>query len=74
VIVGDAAVVKWATTSRTATSGAAPDQRAARRRLRGMPAPWGLVTWHTPGGAETLVANVDEYLPGAVDGGLGPST
>jgi maltokinase len=34
----------------------------------GMPAPWGLVTWHRPGGAETLVANVDEYLPGAVDG------
>ncbi|KAA0080559.1 aminoglycoside phosphotransferase [Mycolicibacterium sp. P9-64] len=34
----------------------------------GMPAPWGLVTWLPPGGAETLVANVDDYLPGAVDG------
>jgi len=33
-----------------------------------MPAPWGFVSWQPPGGAETLVANVDEYLPGAVDG------
>jgi maltokinase len=34
----------------------------------GMPSPWGLVTWRPPDGAETLVASVDEYLPGAVDG------
>jgi len=44
VIVGDAAVVKWAT------------------HLQQGPHPT------PPGGAETLVANVDEYLPGAVDG------
>jgi maltokinase len=69
VIVGDAAVVKWATHLQ---DGPHP----APRRISvlhdagfgGMPAPWGLVTWHSPGGAETLVANVDEYLPGAVDG------
>ena len=69
VIVGDAAVVKWATHLQ---DGPHP----APRRIGvlhdagfgGMPAPWGLVTWQPPGGAETLVANVDEYLPGAVDG------
>jgi maltokinase len=68
-IRGDAAVVKWATHLQ---DGPHP----APRRISvlhdagfgGMPAPWGLVTWHPPGGAETLVANVDEYLPGAVDG------
>lgn len=66
---GDAAVVKWATHLQ---DGPHP----APRRITvlhdagfgGMPAPWGLVTWQPPGGAETLVANVDEYLPGAVDG------
>ena len=69
VIVGDAAVVKWATHLQ---DGPHP----APRRISvlhdagfgGMPAPWGLVTWQPPGGAETLVANVDDYLPGAVDG------
>jgi maltokinase len=33
-----------------------------------MPSPWGLITWQPPAGAETLVASVDEYLPGVVDG------
>jgi maltokinase len=69
VIVGDAAVVKWATHLQ---EGPHP----APRRISvlhdagfdGMPAPWGMVTWQPAGGAETLVANVDEYLPGAVDG------
>ncbi len=28
----------------------------------------GLVTWRQSDGAQTMVANVDEYLPGAVDG------
>jgi maltokinase len=68
-LLGDGAVVKWATHLQ---DGPHP----APRRISvlhdagfgGMPAPWGLVTWHPPGGAETLVANVDEYLPGAVDG------
>jgi maltokinase len=69
VIVGDAAVVKWATHL-------ALGPHPAPRRIGvlrdagfgGMPAPWGLVTWAQPDGAETLVANVDGYLPGAVDG------
>jgi maltokinase len=69
VIVGDAAVVKWAT---HVQSGPHP----APRRIGvlrdagflGMPAPWALVTWAPNDGIETLVASVDEYLPGAVDG------
>src|SRR6476646_6269785 len=69
VIVGDAAVVKWATHL-------ARGPHPAPRRIGvlrdagfgGMPAPWGLVTWRPPDGAETMVANVDGYLPGAVDG------
>jgi maltokinase len=68
-ILGEAAVVKWATHLQ---DGPHP----APRRISvlhdagfgGMPAPWGMVTWQSPDGAETLVANVDEYLPGAVDG------
>ena len=69
VIVGDAAVVKWATHLQ---DGPHP----APRRLdvlrdagfAGMPAPWGLVTWQPRHGAPTMVASIDEYLPGAVDG------
>jgi maltokinase len=69
VIVGDAAVVKWATHL-------AHGPHPAPRRIGvlrdagfgGMPTPWGLVTWRHPDGAETMVANVDGYLPGAVDG------
>jgi maltokinase len=33
-----------------------------------MPTPWGVVTWTPRDGAETLVATVTGYLPGAVDG------
>jgi maltokinase len=69
VIVGDAAVVKWAIHFQ---DGPHPAPRRISvlhdAGFRGMPAPWGLVTWQPPGGAETLVANVDDYLPGAVDG------
>jgi maltokinase len=69
VIVGEAAVVKWATHLQ-------PGPHPAPRRIevlranefRFMPRPWGLVTWRTDDGDETLVVNVDEYLPGAVDG------
>lgn len=69
VIVGDLAVVKWAThlepgphpaPSRLATLTAAG--------FTAMPTPWGVVTWTPPDGAETLVATVTGYLPGAVDG------
>jgi maltokinase len=69
VIVGDAAVVKWATHLQEGPHPAA--RRIAVLRdagFGGMPAPWGLVTWQPTGAAETLVASVDEYLPGAVDG------
>ncbi|MEZ0356061.1 glucosamine kinase [Mycobacterium sp. SA01] len=69
VIVGDAAVVKWA-----AHLQAGPHPAPGRIEMlrangfRHMPCPWGLVTWRSEDGAETLVAGVDEYLPGAVDG------
>jgi len=69
VIVGDAAVVKWATHLQDGPH-PAPRRIAVLRDagFSGMPTPWGLVTWRQPDGAETLVASVDEYLPGAVDG------
>ena len=69
VVVGDVAVVKWATHLQEGPH-PAPRRIAMLRDagFTGMPAPWGLVTWRSPSGAETLVANVDEYLPGAVDG------
>lgn len=69
VIVGDAAVVKWATRLQ------AGPHPAARRIVvlrdagfGGMPTPWGLITWRQSDGTETLVASVDEFLPDAVDG------
>lgn len=69
VIVGDAAVVKWATHLQDGPH-PAPRRIGLLRDagFGGMPAPWGLVTWQQPDGAETVVAYVDEYLPGAVDG------
>ncbi len=69
VIVGDAAVVKWATHLQDGPH-PAPRRISMLRDagFAGMPAPWGLVTWQQPDGAETLVASVDAYLPGAVDG------
>ena len=69
VIVGDAAVVKWATHLQEGPH-PAPRRIGVLRDagFAGMPTPWGLVTWQPPDGAETLVASVDEYLPGAVDG------
>lgn len=69
VIVGDVAVVKWATHLQ---DGPHPGPRRIgilrAADFGGMPTPWGVVTWRTPTGAETMAANVDEYLPGAVDG------
>ncbi len=69
VIVGDAAVVKWATHLQLGPH-PAPERLTALRAagFTGMPAPWGMITWRTPDGDETLVASVDDYLPGAVDG------
>ncbi len=69
VIVGDAAVVKWATHLQEGPHPAARRIGVLRDNgFTGMPEPWGLVTWRPPGGAETLVANVDGYVAGAVDG------
>lgn len=69
VIVGDTAVVKWATHLQEGPH-PAPHRIAVLREagFDGMPTPWGLITWQPPDGAETLVVSVDEYLPGAVDG------
>jgi maltokinase len=69
VIVGDTAVVKWATHLQEGPH-PAPLRIGVLRDagFSGMPAPWGLVTWQRHGAAETLVVSVDEYLPGAVDG------
>jgi maltokinase len=71
VIVGDAAVVKWATHLQQGPH-PAPHRIGVLRDagFGGMPTPWGLVTWRDGSGddSETLVASVDDYLPGAVDG------
>lgn len=69
VIVGDAAVVKWATHLQDGPH-PAPRRISVLRDagFTGMPAPWGLVTWRLPEGTETVVASVDGYLPDAVDG------
>jgi maltokinase len=69
VIVGDAAVVKWATHLQDGPH-PAPSRIGTLRDngFRGMPNPWGLITWQPPAGPQTLVATIDEYLPGAVDG------
>ncbi len=69
VIVGDAAVVKWATHLQQGPHPAPARLEVLRTNgFRYMPQPWGLVTWQPAGGQETLVANVDAYLAGAVDG------
>ncbi|WNG87490.1 glucosamine kinase [Mycobacterium sp. ITM-2016-00317] len=69
VIVGDAAVVKWATHLESGPH-PAPGRLACLTAagFTAMPTPWGVVTWTPDDGAETLVATVTEYLPGAVDG------
>lgn len=69
VIVGDAAVVKWATHLQDGPH-PAPRRLGVLRDagFTGVPAPWGLVTWQPTDGAPTMVASVDEYLPGAMDG------
>lgn len=68
VVVGEAAVVKWSTSADTAVS-PAPERIAALRDggFTDMPEPWGHVRWRGELGP-ILVATVDAYLPGAVDG------
>ncbi len=69
VIVGDAAVVKWATHLQEGPHPAPRRVTVLREAgFTGMPTPWGLVTWQPPRGEETVVAYADQYLPGAVDG------
>jgi maltokinase len=69
VIVGERAVVKWATHLQPGPH-PAPGRLSALTAagFTAMPAPWGVVTWTPAGGDETLVATVTGYLPGAVDG------
>ena len=69
VIVGETAVVKWATHLQQGPH-PAPRRIGVLRAagFSGMPTPWGLVTWRTGDGTETMVAYVDDYLPGAIDG------
>ncbi|GAB7068679.1 aminoglycoside phosphotransferase [Mycobacterium hodleri] len=69
VIVGDVAVVKWATHLQEGPHPAPRRIEVLRAAgFAGMPTPWGLLTWRTPTGADTVVAYVDDYLPDAVDG------
>jgi maltokinase len=69
VIVGEQAVVKWATHLQPGPH-PAPGRLSALTAagFTSMPTPWGVITWTPEGGAETLVATVNGYLPGAVDG------
>lgn len=69
VIVGEQAVVKWATHLQPGPH-PAPGRLAALTAagFTSMPSPWGVLTWTPRGGDETLVATVTGYLPGAVDG------
>lgn len=69
VIVGDAAVVKWAAHLQEGPH-PAPRRITVLREagFDGMPDPLGLITWRPGDGKETLVASVDEFLTGAVDG------
>jgi maltokinase len=69
VVVGDAAVVKWATHLQEGPHPAPPRIAVLRDAgFGGMPTPWGFVTWQPVDGEETLAASVDGFLPGAVDG------
>ncbi|MDZ7886890.1 MAG: glucosamine kinase [Mycobacterium sp.] len=69
VIVGEQAVVKWATHLQPGPH-PAPGRLATLTAagFTAMPSPWGVVTWTPEHGDETLVATVNGYLPGAVDG------
>lgn len=69
VIVGDVAVVKWATHLEPGPH-PAPGRLAALTSagFTAMPTPWGVVTWTPEGGVSTLAATVNGYLPGAEDG------
>lgn len=66
VVVGDAAVVKWAVHAEPTPA----PELIAHLSLAGfteMPLPWGFLTWED-GQRAVLVASVAQYLPGASDG------
>ncbi|MBO0841593.1 MAG: hypothetical protein J2O46_00295, partial [Nocardioides sp.] len=68
VLVGGAAVVRWAD---EADSRPAMDlmRRLVRSGFAGMPRPWGVLGWQPPAEvAPRLLAQVEAYVPGAVDG------
>lgn len=70
VIVGDAAVVKWAFRVEEGPH-PAPSllTELDAQGFTGMPRPWGAVLWWPPAGEPArLVALVTAYVPGAVDG------
>ena len=66
VVVGDAAVVKWAVRAEP-TPAPKLIAQLTKAGFAEMPRPWGFVTW-TDGQREVLVASVVQYLPGASDG------
>lgn len=69
VIVGDTAVVKWATHLERGPH-PAPGRLTSLTAsgFTAMPTPWGIITWAPDDGPETLVATATGFLPGAVDG------
>ena len=66
VIVGDAAVVKWAVSAEPTPAPKLVAHLSAAGFTE-MPQPWGFVTW-VEGEQQVLVASVMGYLPGAGDG------
>jgi maltokinase len=66
-IVGDTAVVKWATEPLV---GPHPDRlrRLLTAGFAHTPALWGLLEWRTPDGFWVPVATANDFVPGAADG------
>jgi len=66
VVVGEAAVVKWAVHAEPTPA----PELIAQLTMAGfteMPRPWGFVTW-ADGRRDVLIASVGQFLPGASDG------
>jgi maltokinase len=75
VIVGDAAVVKWAT--RLADGPHPAPRRISLLRdagFGGMPTPWGLITWRPHDSADTWWPASTSICPAPLTGGRGRST
>jgi maltokinase len=69
VVVAGAVIVKWVRQPRLADH---PAPRLlghlAEAGFTGIPEPGGFLLWHPPGGQQVVLASVDAFLPGAVDG------